>query len=122
MTGDCLQGNTTDTMLPVERMPEVVAMVLGGLDPRDPRISPLYAAFPNPPPVFMQVGSGEVLLDDSRRMAQVLWQAGGRVTLQEWPDCPHVWQMSDGYLPEARQALVQTADFIGSLLTPQSGS
>lgn len=122
MTGTSLLGNTNDTMLPVERMPDVVAMVLGGLDPRDPRISPLYARFPKPPPVFIQVGAGEILGDDSRRMADVLRHAGGKVTLQEWPDCPHVWQMSDGYLPEARQALVQTADFIGSLLTPQSGS
>ena len=123
MTGNSLQANIAhDPLLPVGRMPDVVAMVLAGFDARDPRISPLYARFDAPPPVFIQVGQGEILLDDSRRMADVLRQAGGHVTLQEWPDCPHVWQMMDNRLPEARRALNQTADFIGSLSTPQAGS
>jgi monoterpene epsilon-lactone hydrolase len=123
MTGDSLRLNAPhDPLLPGERMPEVAAMVLGGLDARDPRISPLYARFEAPPPVFIQVGAGEILLDDSRRMADVLRQAGGQVSLQEWRDCPHVWQMMDNRLPEAKRALRQTADFIGFLLSPQSGS
>ncbi|MBC7476738.1 MAG: alpha/beta hydrolase [Pseudorhodobacter sp.] len=123
LTGASLQTNAArDPLLPPGRMPEVVAMVLGCLDARDPRISPLYATYDAPPPVFIQVGVDEILLDDSRRMAEVLRQAGGTVTVQEWPDCPHVWQMLDGYLPEARQALIQTADFIDSLSTPQSCS
>ena len=122
LTGASLQTNATqDPLLPVGRMPDVVALVLGGFDPRDPRISPLYARFQTPPPVFIQVGRGEVLRDDSRRMAAVLRQAGGRVILEEWPNCPHVWHMMDGFLPEARQALDQTADFIGSLSAPRSG-
>ena len=123
LTGASLLTNAArDPLLPVARMPEVVALVLGDVDARDPRISPLHAKFEAPPPVFLQVGTEEILLDDSRRMAEVLQQAGGQVTLQEWPDCPHVWQMLDGYVPEARQALIQTADFIGSLTMPQSGS
>ena len=97
-------------------------MILREFEAHDPRISPLYAAYDRPPPVFLQVGAREILLDDSRRMAAVLRQAGGAVTLQEWPDCPHVWQMLDGYLPEARQALVQCADFIGSLTRQRSDS
>ena len=123
MTGASLQTNAgRDPLLPADRMPEVVAMVLAGFEPRDPRISPLYATYRAPPPVFFQVGAEEILLDDSRRMAEVLRHAGGTVTVQEWPDCPHVWQMLDGYLPEARQALIQTADFIDSLSTQQSDS
>ena len=123
MTGASLQANIAhDTLLPVGRMPEVVDMVLAGFDARDPRISPLYARFDAPPPVFIQVGQGEILRDDSRRMAEVLRQAGGHVTLQEWPNCPHVWHMMDNRLPEARQALRQAADFIGSLLTPPNGN
>ena len=123
MTGTSLHSNAAhDPLLPVTRMPDVVAMVLGGFDARDPRISPLYARYHAPPPVFIQVGRGEILLDDSRRMAERLRHAGGRVILQEWPGCPHVWQMMDNRLPEAWQALSQTADFIGSLPAPQSGS
>lgn len=128
MTGDSLSANEGhDPLLPVRRMPDLVQMVLDTMDPRDPRISPLYARFHLPPPVLLQVGSVEILLDDSRRMADVLRQAGGRVQLSEWPGCPHVWQLLDGYLPEARQALLEVRDFVAGLqvrpLTPlQDGS
>lgn len=101
-----------EVLLPPERLAEAAVMVLGGLAATDPRISPLHAAFPTPPPVFLQVGSTEILLDDSRRMAEVLRQAGGEVTLQVWPGCPHVWQMLDGWLPEARAALEDAAHFV----------
>jgi acetyl esterase/lipase len=57
-------------------------------------------------------GSHEALCDDAVRMADHLCAAGGEVTLQIWPDCPHVWQMFDGWLPEARDALKDTARFV----------
>jgi monoterpene epsilon-lactone hydrolase len=116
LTGASLRENAeADPLLPVARMEEAVAMVRGALPPDDPRLSPLYARFVTPPPVFLQVGSTEILRDDSRRMAQVLRQAGGAVTLQEWPDAPHVWQMLDGYIPEARAALRELAGFLRGL-------
>lgn len=108
-----------DVLLPSAKLADAVAMILGSLAPTDPRLSPQYAAFRDPPPVFLQVGSTEILLDDSRRMADHLHQSGGTVALQVWPDSPHVWQMLDGYLPEARAALRQTAAFILTLCHPQ---
>ncbi len=115
-----------DPIVPTDQVREAVDLVLAGSDPRDPRVSPLYAKFENPPPVFIQVGTREMLLDDSRRMAEVLRSAGGQVTVEEWPDCPHVWQMLDGYLPEARQALDHVAAFVARLVSssssPQVGS
>ena len=116
MTGASLRENAgSDPLLPVQRMQETVDQLKGALSPDDPRLSPLYARFDAPPPVFLQVGSSEILRDDSRRMAQVLVQAGGIVTLQEWPGAPHVWQMLDGYVPEARAALLELAQFLGQL-------
>jgi monoterpene epsilon-lactone hydrolase len=116
MTGDSLRTNEgRDPLLPVRRLPDLVQMVLGDMDPRDPRISPLYAQFIKPPPVLLQVGSVEILLDDSRRIAEVLRQAGGAVRVAVWPGCPHVWQLLDGYLPEARQALEEIRDFVAGL-------
>ena len=91
-------------------------MVLGSLDQRDPRVSPLYGEFVNPPPVLLQVGQSEILLDDSRRIAEVLRKAGGTVQLDVWPGCPHVWQLLDGYLPEGRQALTSVAAFVDRLI------
>jgi epsilon-lactone hydrolase len=101
-----------DAMLPVGRMAEVASLYLCGADERDPRASPLFARYTRPPPVLLQVGSAEALLDDSRRMAGVLEAAGGDVTWQVWPRAPHVWHMFDGYIPEARAALRKTAGFI----------
>jgi acetyl esterase/lipase len=107
-----LRNGPTDAVLPVQRMAEVAALYLAGAAPDDPRASPLFARFVNPPPVLLQVGGGEALLDDSCRMADHLRAAGGDVMLQVWPDAPHGWQLFDGYLPEARAALRDAAQFV----------
>ncbi|MEO8241381.1 MAG: alpha/beta hydrolase fold domain-containing protein [bacterium] len=121
LTGESLVSHADfDWIVPTGQIREAVDLVLAGGDPRDPRVSPLYAAFHRPPPVFFQVGSREMLRDDSRRMAEVLRQAGGQVIVEEWPECPHVWQMLDGYLPEAREALLHTADFVARLVSSSS--
>ncbi len=117
LTGKSLVRNAArDVFIPAERMQPTVDLVRGGLHADDPRLSPLYARFTCPPPVLIQVGNTEILLDDSRRMAEVLRRAGGEVALREWQDCPHVWQMADGYLPEARAALLEVAGFIAGLV------
>ena len=94
-------------------------MVVGRLDPADPRVSPLYATFASPPPVLIQVGGDEILLDDSRRIAEVLRRAGGQVQLDQWPGCPHVWQMLEYFLPEGRAALADVAGFVGGLVAQE---
>jgi acetyl esterase/lipase len=107
LTGESLVSNATaEVILPPERVAEAARLVCGPLDPKDPRISPLYAEFPDPPPVLIQVGTGEVLRDDARRMA-----AKVNATLSEWQHCPHGWQMFAGYLPEAGAALREAARF-----------
>jgi acetyl esterase/lipase len=50
-------------------------------------------------------------------MAEVLRRAGGVVTLTEWRDCPHVWQMVAGYLPEAREALLEVEAFVAGVVS-----
>jgi epsilon-lactone hydrolase len=116
MTGASLRGNAAaDPVLPVGQMPDLVAMVRGDLAAEDPRLSPLFARFDAPSPVLLQVGTTEILLDDTRRMADVLRAAGGQVQVAEWPDAPHVWHLADGYLPEARAALQQIAAFLRGL-------
>lgn len=115
-TGQSLRTNAgSDPLLPVGRMEELVGFVSGQLNRTDPRISPLYAEFPNPPPVLIQVGLSEILYDDSHRIAARLKSFGGQVVFSEWKDVPHVWQMFDGYIPEARTALREVADFIAGV-------
>jgi acetyl esterase/lipase len=84
----------------------------------NPLISPVYADLAGLPALFIQVGDGEVLLDDSRRLAEHAKQAGVETTLQIWPSVPHGWQIFAPLLPEARDALRQASDFIALRLRP----
>ncbi len=118
LTGPSLDQNAgSDVLLPVERIRELVGMVLGETDPRDPRISPLYAEFSGAPPVYIQASETEILRDDARRMVRLLQAQGVESRIDTWPDAPHVWQMLDGWLPEARVAMEKVADFVEDCLS-----
>ncbi|MFP4451296.1 MAG: alpha/beta hydrolase [Rhodosalinus sp.] len=113
LSGASLRENArADPLLPVERIEELVDIVAPEADRRDPRLSPLFAPFRAPPPVLIQASRTEILRDDARRMATRLRAADGRVHLDLWPDTPHVWQILDGWVPEARAALARAGDFV----------
>lgn len=101
-----------DPLLPIERIAELRDLYLDGSDPANPAASPLFAEFPDPPPALIQVGAEEALLSDAERLADRLRAAGGEVTLDPWPGCLHVWQMTDGWVPEARAALRDVGRFV----------
>lgn len=114
-SGASIQGNAeADCVLPASRGADLAGYYLQGAPATDPRASPLLAGFAAPPPVFLQFSESEILADDSRRMAEVLRAAGGEVTLDPWPNAPHVWVLFDGLIPEARAALVRVAGFINA--------
>ena len=119
LSGESL-ADPSESFLPVDKMAEVVELYLAGADPADPRASPLFARFIAPPPVLIQFGSTEALRDDALRMAACLTAAGGDVTVQPWPDAPHAWQILDGWVPEARAALRDVADFVQTSLAKAS--
>jgi len=77
----------------------------------DPDISPLYANFSGFPPLLIQVGSRETLLDDSMRLADKVKQAGGNVSLEIWPGMIHQWQIFPFWLEDARKSNARMADF-----------
>lgn len=108
-----------DPFLPVSQADLMVDLYLQGGDPHDPAVSPLFAEFSAPAPVWLAAGSTEVLLDDSVRMADRLRRAGGKVTLVIGPDCPHVWPLFHNTLPEGRRTLNDLAAWI-SALSPRS--
>lgn len=111
-----------DPMLTAARVPEVARMYLQGHRADDPGASPLFAAFPECPPVLLQYSETEILRDDAARMAVALRRCGAEVTAQVWPGAPHVWQMFDGYIPEARAALNGVARAIRVMLTVRPAS
>jgi monoterpene epsilon-lactone hydrolase len=87
---------------------------LGGADPRSPLASPLYADLSNFPPLLIHVGSDEVLLDDSRRLAERARAAGVAVDLKIWPVVPHAWQIAYPAVPEARQSIDEASVFLNA--------
>lgn len=120
LSGASLAANEAkDAILPRARMDELCETVLDGADPTDPRVSPLLAQWVDPPPVYVQASESEILYDDGRRMVERLNAAGGEATFDAWSDCPHVWQIFDGWIPEARDALTRTAEFANRCLSPR---
>ncbi len=85
---------------------------LRGWDPRDPRASPLYGDLTGLPPILMQVGDAEVLLDDTRRFAAKALAAGVDVTCEVWPEMFHVFQAFSTILPEGQQAIERLGTYL----------
>ena len=73
----------------------------GDIDAVDPRISPLRASMHGLPATFVQVGSAEILLDDSRLIAENIEAASGNVHLQIWQGMTHAWPAYGEVVPEA---------------------
>lgn len=113
LTGPSLQTNAaTDPSLTVAQLEEYVAWYLAGTDPRTPQASPLYADLTGLPPLFIQVGTAEILYDDAHRLAQKAAAAGVTATLDEWPEMIHGWQGFAGIMPEAFEALERVGEFV----------
>lgn len=106
-----------DPMLAGHRLPEAAQFYLQGHPADDPEASPIFAPFPGCPPVLLQTAETEILSDDALRMEEKLRHASAEVLLQLWPGVPHAWQMMDGLIPEAREALRDAARFVTRVLT-----
>ena len=87
---------------------------VGALPLSDPRASPLFAIPSDLPPILIQVGSEEVLLDDARRYAVEARKAGAPITLEVWQGMHHVFQLDVKTLASAGRALDRAAAFLGS--------
>jgi len=86
------------------------SVYLGGHDPREPLVSPLFGDLRGFPPLLVHAGSREVLLSDSLRLARKARAAGVDVTLDVWDGMWHVWQANPG-VPESREAVEAIAAF-----------
>jgi epsilon-lactone hydrolase len=88
------------------------AYLPAGMDRKDPRVSPLYADLKGFPPILIQVGSAETLLDDATRFAAVAGAADVRVNLEIWPQMIHAWPLWNVHLEPGRRALISAGAFI----------
>jgi epsilon-lactone hydrolase len=113
VTGDTMVSNSgKDALFNLSWVQQLAAGFLGGTDPRDPLASPLYADLTGLGPVYIQVGDQELLLDDSRRLAQYAEKAGVEVRLDVFPEMQHTFQMMAGRAPEADDAIRRLAAWV----------
>ncbi|MBX6769610.1 MAG: alpha/beta hydrolase [Actinomadura rubrobrunea] len=94
----------------------VARLVVGSMDPKDPRLALLACAWADTPPFLIQVGSREVLRPEAEALAGAISDSGGDCLLQVWNGQMHVFQMLNRVLPEASAAMDETARFIRSVL------
>jgi epsilon-lactone hydrolase len=111
-TGQSIVGNAVvDPLICGTWVGSVARHYLGDTAATNPLASPVYADLTGLPPLLVQVSDTEVLLDDSRRVVESARRSGVDAALHIWPELPHVWQYFAWFLPEARAALRQAADF-----------
>jgi monoterpene epsilon-lactone hydrolase len=117
MTGRTMETKATiDTLTQRPYLQELAGMYLNGADPRTPLASPLYADLSGLPPLLIQVGSTETLLDDAVRLAGAAGAADVRVTLEIWPDMLHGWHLFYQRLDAGRRALAAAGTFIRAII------
>jgi phosphinothricin tripeptide acetyl hydrolase len=85
---------------------------LGGKDAKTPLASPLFADLRGLPPLLIQVGDDEVLLDDSVQLAERARKAGVEATLDVWPKMVHVWHWFFPMLDEGQAAIDRIGEFV----------
>ncbi len=118
-SGESVQRNDgVDDMFSADLLDALVPVYLSKRDQRKhPHVSPLFGDFAGMPPLLLIVGSTELLLDDSVRVAQ-RWPGA---TLLVWDGMPHVFLGFD-FLPEAREATRRVGRFIRDCFSAQTAS
>jgi monoterpene epsilon-lactone hydrolase len=117
MTGASMTKKAdVDPLIQKPYLEELAAAYLAGTDPADPRVSPLHADLTGLPPLLIQVGSAETLLDDAVRIARRAGVADVPVSLEIWPHMIHAWHLWAAQLEDGRRAIASAAAFIRARL------
>lgn len=116
VTGDsAMEKAAVDPLIQKPYLVQIASMYLNGADPRTPLASPLHADLRGLPPMLIQVGAAETLLDDAVRLARAAGAANVRTTLEVWPDMIHAWHLFYQQVAAGRRALAAVGAFIGSV-------
>ena len=117
MTGSSWQTRAeADFYFVREQAEGLIQAYLNGHDPKDPVASPLYGSFAGLPPIRVQAGDDEVLLDDSLRFVERAVAAGIDARLDVWEGMPHGFVASIGQTQAAASALSAIGEFLAARL------
>lgn len=112
-SGSRVSNAAADAVLNMDRGEDIRKLYLGGEMElvTHPYVSPVLGDFQGLPPLFFQVGSTEILLDDSQRCAARARSAGVKAEVEVWDRMPHGWQALS-FTPESGRAIARIGDFI----------
>lgn len=117
LTGASLATHAAEDPVLTERFLRTCSSAYAGaVDRRTPYLSPLFADLRGLPPVLVQAGGREILLDDSRRFVEKARAAGVDATLDLWPEMFHGWQLFAPGMPEAWRALQRAGTYVARWL------
>jgi monoterpene epsilon-lactone hydrolase len=110
-TGESMETRKEiDPWLSPDATRAIPAMYIRELNPKHPLVSPIYADLEGLPPLFVQVGNDEILLEDSIRLVERARDAGVDVSFKVWDDMWHVFQTFP--IPEAKQAIEEIGEYV----------
>jgi acetyl esterase/lipase len=121
MTGESKslrENSARDSMFVSEDIERYAHAYLADHSRRDPLASPLLADLHGLPPILIQVGRDEVLLDDARQLHAKVLAASGSSALHIYDDVPHGWHYGAPFVPETGQALKEVAEFVRARMRP----
>ncbi len=112
LTGESYRTKAKQCLSPLGMSVVCSKYYVGENDPSDPWISPLYGDLHGLPPLLINVGEYEIMLDDSTRFAAKAQAAGVEVTLQVAEGMFHCYPLLAPLFPEAIQAMDEISRFI----------
>ncbi|WP_404331936.1 alpha/beta hydrolase [Mesobacillus maritimus] len=118
LTGSTLETNAdTDVFINAPLLQGMINMFIGedGSKVRNPLANPLHADFKDFPPLYINAGGAEVLLDDARRLQARATKAGVQATLSVVDGMQHVFPFLAGRAPEADEEIRRIADWYKAL-------
>jgi acetyl esterase/lipase len=105
-------NSLVDAMLGKETLAWMANLYLAGQDAANPLASPIFADLRGLPPLLIQVGGDEVLLDDAVRLHKAAEEAGVDSTLEVWSGMMHVWHLMSTFVPEGKVAIKAIGAFM----------
>ena len=117
MTGASLAEKAqVDPLISKPYLEELASAYLAGTDAANLLASPLQAELAGLPPLLVQVGSAETLLDDAVRITRRAGAAAVQIKLEIWPHMIHAWHLWAAQLEEGRRAIASAGAFIRAQL------
>lgn len=129
-SGASFQENARYDFVGKEHCQLAATHYLAGKDSAAPDVSPLFAKLTGLPPILVQAGALETLVDQIRAFATRAKEEGAPLTFAEYPDMVHVWHLLRKMTPEGTRAIAEAGAFIrqhtpqprGSVLPGTAGS